>query len=164
MKHLRFIALLLLAISYDLPAQENSDILKKLEGAWYAKGKAFGMSADINMTWEPVLQSKFMRINYRMDMQASDGKVRVFEGTALYQPNGDKGYRATWFDSGGEMHPISATTDGVALTSTWGTPDTKLGKTIYAFKDNDNVEVTDFIFRKDGTWREFNRNTLTRKK
>jgi hypothetical protein len=143
---------------------QDIDILKKLEGSWYCKGKAFRMNADINMVWESVLQGKFTRISYRMDMQAADGKIQVFEGTALYQPTPDKNYRATWFDSGGEMHPITATADGVALTSIWGTPDTKLGKTIYSFKDNDNVEVIDYIQSKDGSWREFNRNTLSRKK
>lgn len=163
MKTLRLIAILLV-LSRSLFAQDNTDVLKKLDGAWYTRGKAFGMTADINMVWEPVLQGKFSRISYRMDMQAADGKVQVFEGTALYQPTGDKTYRATWFDSGGEMHPITATTDGVELTSTWGTPETKLGKTIYSLKDNDHVEVIDFIQRKDGTWREFNRNVLARKK
>jgi hypothetical protein len=163
MKHL-LIVLLVISVACDLAAQDTSDILKKLEGAWYAKGKAFGMTADINMAWEPALQNKFMRINYRMDMQTSDGKTQVFEGTALYQPAGEKTYRATWFDSGGEMHPISATTDGMSLTSIWGTPATKLGKTIYALKENDSVEVIDYIQKKDGTWREFNRNVLMRKK
>lgn len=163
MKELRSTAILLFFTS-TLLAQDSPYILKKLEGAWYAKGKAFGMPADVQMTWEPALQNKFTRINYRMDMQGSDGKVQVFEGTALYQPTGDKNYRATWFDSGGEMHPISATSDGTTLTSTWGTPDTKLGKTIYALKENESVEVIDYIQKKDGTWREFNRNVLTRKK
>jgi hypothetical protein len=163
MKKLQLTAIFIIVVC-NLYAQDSADILKKLEGSWYARGKAFRMTADINMTWEPVLQSKFTRISYRMDMQAADGKVQVFEGTALYQLTPDKTYRATWFDSGGEMHPITATTDGVALTSIWGTPETKLGKTIYSFKDNDNVEVIDFIQGKDGTWREFNRNTLARKK
>lgn len=163
MKQLQMIAVLAFTLVLGATAQDNPDILRKLEGSWYSKGKAFGMAADINMVWEPVLQGKFTRISYRMDMQAADGKVQVFEGTALYQPAGDRIYRATWFDSGGEMHPIQATTDDVALTSIWGTPGTKLGKTVYSFKDSDNVEVVDYIQRKDGTWREFNRNVLTRK-
>jgi hypothetical protein len=116
------------------------------------------------MVWEPALLGKFTRIDYKMEMQRADGKIQVFEGTAMYQQSPDKTYRATWFDSGGEMHPISATSDGVSLTSIWGTPGTKLGRTIYSFKEKDSVEVTDFIQTKDGAWKEFNRNVLARNK
>jgi hypothetical protein len=159
MKQLLLFIILLAPVS--LSAQ---DILLKLQGSWHGKGKAFGMPAEITMTWEPALRNKFTRLNYKMEMQASDGNTQVFEGTALYQPTADNTYRATWFDSGGDMHPIAATNDGTSLTSIWGTPETKLGKTIYSFKENDSVEVTDFIQKKDGTWKEFNRNTLARVK
>jgi hypothetical protein len=164
MKRLHLTLLFAFLLCMDLSAQDNSNILKKLEGSWQAKGKAFNMPADITMVWEPALMGKFVRINYKMEMKRADGKVQVFEGTGMYQPTGDTTYRATWFDSGGEMHPIKATSDGVALTSIWGTPETKLGKTIYLFKGSDNVEVTDFIMLKDGTWKEFNRNVVARRK
>lgn len=58
------------------------------------------------------------------------------------------------------MHPITATDDGTTLTSVWGIPGKKLGKTTYSFKDEKTVEVTDYIQRKDQSWNEFSRNTF----
>ena len=98
-----------------------------------------------------------------MDMKAKDGSTQVFEGVGLYKAVNEKVYVATWFDSGGEMHPIKATSDETSLTSIWGTPDTKLGKTIYRFVDDNTVEITDFIQNKSGEWKQFNKNTVNRK-
>ncbi len=136
---------------------------KRLLGTWSAKGQAFGMPADVMMKWEPDLQGNFLLLSYRMDMRDSTGKVQVFEGKAYYKSTKEAGrFTATWFDSGGEIHPIEAVYDGMALTAFWGTPDTKTGKTIYRFVDDNTIEITDFIQRKDSEWKQFNRNTVRR--
>lgn len=134
---------------------------KRILGAWSARGKAFGMPADITMNWEPGLQNKFLQLSYRMEMRDSSGRVQTFEGKAYYQPTGTPGqYQATWFDSAGEMHPVQATYDGQTLTANWGTPATKTGKTLYRFVDDNTLEIVDYIQAKDGSWKEFNRNTV----
>jgi hypothetical protein len=97
-----------------------------------------------------------------MDMKAPDGSTQTFEGTAYYKVATDTELVATWFDSGGEMHPIKATVDGTSLTSIWGTPETKLGKTIYRFVDDNTIEITDFIQNKKGEWKQFNKNEVKR--
>ena len=134
---------------------------KRLLGTWSAKGQAFGMPADVTMKWEPDLQGRFLLLSYKMDMRDTSGKVQTFEGKALYKASKEVGkFTANWFDSGGEAHPIEAFYDGTALTSNWGTPATKMGKTIYRFVDDNTIEISDFIQRKDGEWRQFNQNTV----
>lgn len=154
---------LLIACSCSAIAQiSNHAFLQKLNGHWSADGNAFGTPAKITMSWQPSLSGKFVHLQYKMEMKGADGRVQVFEGTAFYKPVSEFEVKATWFDSGGEMHPITGTIDGTMLTSLWGTAETKLGKTTYQFLDDNKVEIVDSIKKPDGTWREFNRNTLSR--
>ncbi|NUO02382.1 MAG: HIT domain-containing protein [Saprospiraceae bacterium] len=143
----------------DLP----NSFEKRILGTWSGKGKAFGMAANITMSWEPDLQNNFLLLNYRMDMRDTSNQLQVFEGKAYYQPAESAGqFRATWFDSGGEMHPVEASYDGQILTANWGTPTTKLGRTLYRFVDDTTIEIVDYIQAKDGNWKEFNRNTVVK--
>lgn len=144
-------------------AQSSDAILRKLEGNWSASGKAFNLPAEISMSWKKSLGDKFYHLSYRMDMKAPDGSIQTFEGTAYYKVMTDSVLVATWFDSGGEMHPIKATVDGESLTAIWGTPETKLGKTIYQFVDHNTIEITDFIQNKKGEWKQFNKNSVSKK-
>lgn len=146
-----------------LDTVQLSPLEKRLLGTWSAKGQAFGMPADVTMKWEPDMQNKFLLLSYRMDMRDTAGRVQTFEGKAYYKASTEAGkFTATWFDSGGEVHPIEANYDGESLTALWGTPTTKMGKTVYRFVDDNTIEITDFIQRKDGEWRQFNRNTVRR--
>lgn len=141
---------------------QTVNFLEKLKGNWQAKGNSLGLQADINMIWVSALGGRYTQIQYKIVMHGKEGKDQLFEGTAYYKPAGENKYIATWFDSGGDMHPITATSDENALTSLWGTPETKLGKTIYKLLDNNTVEITDFIQKKDGSWQQFGKNTLSR--
>lgn len=142
---------------------QTGNFIEKLKGSWQAKGTSFGMPADIDMTWASALGGRYAQIQYKIVMHGKEGKDQLFEGTAYYKPAGENKYLATWFDSGGDMHPITATNDDTTLTSLWGTPETKMGKTVYKLLDEKSVEVTDFIQKKDGTWQQFGKNTLTKK-
>ncbi len=139
-------------------------ILTRLEGQWQSTGTSFGSPADITMIWQPTLQNAFMQINYKIVMHTPKNGDQVFEGTGLYKQDSIHHYSATWADSQGELHPITAVDDETILSSQWGVAGKKLGKTLYRFADNDTVEVVDFIQKKDGSWREFSRNIFTRKK
>jgi hypothetical protein len=141
---------------------QSVNFLEKLKGNWQAKGNSFGMPADIDMTWASALGGRYTQIQYKIVMHGKEGKDQLFEGTAYYKPAGENKYVATWFDSGGDMHPIVSTSDETTLTSLWGTPETKLGKTVYKLLDSKTVEVVDFIQKKDGSWQQFGKNTLTR--
>lgn len=153
---------ILILLSYFSNAQTSSEFLSKLAGNWSASGKAFNMPAEISMSWKKCLGDKFHHLSYRMDMKAPDGSTQTFEGTAYYKVATGMELVATWFDSGGEMHPIKATVEGESLIAIWGTPETKLGKTIYRFIDYKTVEITDFIQNKKGEWKQFNKNEVTR--
>ncbi len=149
----------------SLTAQEtklNSAFFEKIKGRWFSEGKSFGNPAEIEMVWSWTLQGKFFQINYKIAARVKN-EDQYFYGTAYYKVDSASHYSATWFDSGGEMHPITATDDGQTLTSIWGIPGKKLGKTTYSFLDENTVEITDYIFsNKQQTWKEFSRNTFRR--
>lgn len=159
MRRIRLTLLVLFLSCYSY-AQES--ILERLSGNWSAKGSAFGMPADITMNWEPALAGKFYRLQYKMIMTTQSASQSVFEGVAYYKNAKDNTYIATWFDSQGNMHPITASSDATTLTSLWGTPETQQGKTTYRLINDKEVEVTDYILRKDDTWSQFNQNMLLR--
>ena len=162
MKIIKLLSIAIMIASSTANAQ-NTNFLEKLKGAWQANGTAFGMPADVNMEWMAVLGGRFTQIQYKILMHGKDGKSQQFEGTAYYKPSGDNQYWATWFDTNGEMHPITASSNESTLTSLWGTPETKMGKTLYKLLDDKTVEVTDYIQKKDGSWQQFGKNTLIKK-
>lgn len=141
----------------------TSSILTRLKGHWQSTGTSFGNPADITMIWQPTLQNSFMQINYKIVMHTPKNGDQIFEGIGLYKQDSIHHYSATWADSQGELHPIAAVDDETILSSQWGVSGKKLGKTLYRFADNDTVEVVDYIQKKDGSWKEFSRNTFKRK-
>ena len=145
-------------------AAQNAEtgFLKKIEGAWTGKGTAMGAASSVTMEWEPALRNQFYKKSHKMIMNFK-GKEEVFEGMGLYKPLKEGGYEGTWFDSGGEMHPIKSSDDGKILTSYWGKQGEKYGKTEYEFIDEKTLEVRDAIQDKDGSWKQFAKNTLLRK-
>jgi len=141
-------------------AQDNfSD---KILGQWEAKGKSFGLPSETTMIWERALSGKFVRLIYRIVMHPDQGTDQIFEGEAMYKNSGVNSFTATWFDSQGAIHPITATHDESTLISLWGTPNTtSQGKTIYTLKEG-TLEVEDFIMTKDGEWKQFNKGVFNK--
>lgn len=165
MKRIQLLLPLVILLSdYSFAQITTNNILEKLNGNWIAKGSAFGMPAIIKMKWSPVLEEKFCELKYSMLMTGKDGNQMVFEGVAYYKHLSETTYTATWFDSQGNMHPITGSSDATTLTSLWGTPETQQGKTTYRLAGNNEVEVTDYVLKKDGTWNKFNHNVLVRDK
>jgi hypothetical protein len=60
------------------------------------------------------------------------------------------------------MHPLKATFTGAKLTTHWGIKGKTYGRTTYAMVDHGSVEVVDELQDKNGVWKEFSRNTLTK--
>ena len=92
-----------------------------------------------------------------------NGNEQSFEGMGLYKLMKDGSYEGTWFDSGGEMHAIKSSHDGKTLTSFWGKPGEKYGKTEYEFIDEKTIEVRDATQNKDGSWRSFATSRLVKR-
>lgn len=142
------------------PQDTEKQSLSVFYGHWNSASESFGMPSVVTMTWDQALHNRFARITYRIDMKNEKGRIVTFEGTAFYKQQKDGSYAGAWFDSNGEIHPIAATLDSNTLTSIWGTKETKLGKTIYRLIDEHTVEIVDWILKKDGTWKEFNRSIV----
>ena len=141
-------------------AQSTEPLVNRFSGIWRGEGKAFGMTARLDMKWEQVLENKFVRLSLRNEMQNANGQKRVFEGHAYYQPVGavtDGKYEARWFDSRGVSFHIKAQTEGDTLVAFWGSPETEQGKSVYQVVGPGKMEVVDSVRQKDGTWREFGR-------
>jgi hypothetical protein len=160
----KIIPFILLLTTWIAEAQvPSSNFLEKLKGTYQAAGTSFNMPADIEMTWASTLGGRYSQLQYKILMHRKDGKDQLFEGTAFYKPSGENTFKATWFDSNGSMHPITATNDENTLTSLWGTPETEMGKTTYKVVDDKTVEVTDFVLKKDGSWQLFNKSLLVKR-
>jgi hypothetical protein len=141
--------------------QVSQPFIVQLLGNWNGKGNSFGKVADINFSCKEALDKHFFLVNYKLVMHVSDTSSQRFEGLAFYQHTKENEYTGTWFDNGGEVHPIIASDNGKELIATWGFHGKKLGKTIYSLKNNHTLEIIDYIFKnKDQVWVEFNRNIV----
>ncbi len=143
------------------PPTAPPTLLDRLTGHWSGSGRVTGLESSIEMAWEPVVGARFVRLTFRNTM-ATAGAPRVFEGHAYYRATASDSLTGTWFDSRGLVLPIVATATGSALESTWGTPDTEQGRTIYRLVGADSLELIDSVRTKTGM-REFGRSALRRK-
>lgn len=152
----------LLLFGTGLEAAPNDNFLNRLAGTWEGDGKALGMPAHLQMKWEWVLGSKFLRLSLKNEMRNATGQVQVFEGHAYYHSPGDGKYEGKWFDSRGVSFSITGETDGDALIALWSNPQER-GRSIYRFLEARKLEVVDSVQQKDGTWKEFGRFVVIRR-
>ncbi len=164
MKRAMFAALTILTL-LAAPAEAGKDaersIFELFHGKWQSNGPAFGAPAQSRMAWAPTLDGKYFRLDYRIEMQASEGPVSVFQGVAYYRDTGDDVVNAFWADNSGDLHPIAAERDHNALIAHWGVEGAKQGRTRYELLSTGEFEVTDWIKTADG-WRRFNHTIFVR--
>ena len=144
------------------PKLLSPGLLSRFVGTWKGEGKITGLDSRIVMSWENVLDGKFVKLSFRNEMTKKNGGTQVFEAHAYYKAIDEQKYKGTWFDSGGGLHPLDASLEGNAMNTLWGTEETTLGRTVYRLVDEKKMEVVDYIRSKDGTWREFGRAIYTR--
>ncbi len=138
-------------------AFETTSFLRTLAGGWIGFGTVMKREAHVELTITPVLGGRFVRLHW-INSGGKDGRD-LFEGMAIYEERPDETYAATWWDSLGARHPVTATVEGAALTALWG----ERGRTSYRLLDSGELEVTDSVKRPDASWAEFGRSTLKRK-
>ncbi len=143
------------------PAPAAAAMLARLAGAWTGTGVILGQASKVEMQWTSVLDGRFVRLTFTSHI-GPPPKTQRFEGHAYYAVGESGRVGATWFDSSGLTRPIAARVEAAALVSAWDTPDTELGETTYRLVSDHEIEVVDRVRRKDGTWREFGRSTLSR--
>jgi hypothetical protein len=134
----------------------------RLVGVWTGTGTVLKQPASVQLEWVWALDRQFLKLTFGNDMGPA-GQQHRFEGHAYYRAVGEGRYRGTWFDSSGAIRPIDARIDGDALVSRWGTAETEEGETTYRLLGQDSMEIVDRVKRKDGTWRDFGKTTLTRR-
>jgi hypothetical protein len=160
-------SLLLLLLSLVLPpafAEESAAaaFFGKLAGEWQGTGEVSAMAADMRMTWEPVLDGRFLRLTMDNRMTGAEGKTWHFKSQAYYRIEKDGTITGTWFDSRGITQPLAGGVEQDAMTIQWGTEAIERGRSHYRLSA-DALEVTDEVLTKEGEWRTFGRTRLTRK-
>lgn len=155
-------AAILLAVSASGAAAASAETFAPLIGAWRAEGTSFGKPAKSRMVWRSVLDGKAVQIDYEITLTLAPGEQR-FAGAGHFVATDASSYRGYWVDTGPELFPIEGTIGGGAFTSIWGVAGQKRGKTVYRVIGPTQVEVIDWLEQKDGSWREFNRATFTRR-
>ena len=148
---------LLLALVLALQATVDP-MLSRLVGRWSGTGTVLNQPSRIEMSWSAELGGQFVRLTFRNEMPKS-----LFEGHAYYRALGEGRYRGMWFDSSGMFRPLEARSDGDALISKWGTPDTEEGETTYRLLPDGRMDVVDRVKGKDGTWRQFGQSGLMKR-
>ena len=139
------------------PPSDTPSLLRALAGGWIGSGTVMKREAHVELELQPVLGGR----SYRLAWTNSGGKDgrELFEGLAIYEEKADGTLVATWWDSQGARHAVTATADAKALTALWG----ERGRTVYRLLDTGELEVTDSVKRPDGSWSEFGRTRLKRK-
>jgi hypothetical protein len=138
-------------------APKSGGFPRALEGAWIGSGTVQSREAHVELSVARVLGGRFVRLDWRNN-GGRDGR-QLFEGFALYEERPDGTLAATWWDSQGARHAVSASVEGAALTALWG----ERGRTVYRLLDTGELEVTDSIKGPAGSFTEFGRTTLKRK-
>lgn len=154
---------LFLVLTPRLQARSGDAFLDRFQGTWQGDGKSFGRPASLHMTWEWVLEGKFLRLSLKSESKSAAGEIQAFEGHAYYQAAGDGKYEGKWFDSRGESFPINGSAEGASLIALWGAPGKEQGKSVYRFLDAAKLEVVDSVKQTNGTWKEFGRFVVVRK-
>lgn len=139
------------------PAPVDSSFLSRLQGGWIGEGQLMKRGSHVELTVAPLLGRPLFSLNWR-NVVASDPR-NLFEGIAIYEDKGRGEFAATWWDSGGARHAITATATDSTLTALWG----DRGRTTYSLLTSGDLEVIDSTKRADGTWAEFGRATLKKK-
>lgn len=147
-----------LLFSSLLAASQTSSPLAGFLGEWNGLGKMFERETAVNLSWAPTLDGKFTRISV-VYQSRDDNQPFRFEGVGYYRADGT-GFSGTWFDSQGNMHPLTARLQDETLTTSWGSASTELGQSVYRLLENGSLEVIDSVQNEAGDWREFARVVL----
>jgi hypothetical protein len=138
-------------------ASEKTSFLRTLQGGWIGTGSVLKREAHVELAVAPVLGGRFVRLQWTNN-GGKDGREQ-FEGLAIYEERPDGTLTATWWDSQGARHAVTASVEGQALTALWG----ERGRTLYRLLETGALEITDSVKGPDGSWSEFGRSTLKRK-
>jgi hypothetical protein len=105
-------------------------------GAWLGSGTLWGKPAAIQLQWKRTLAGKVVSLEF--DVSDPGPHKPLFAGHDMCQSG-----QGTWHDTNGAVYC------GV------GAARRAHGKAVYSVRTGGEVEITDFVRNKDGSWREF---------
>jgi len=144
----------------DAPAAQA--IFGRLAGEWRGTGDVSGMTGDMRMRWEPVLDGQFHRLTFENQLKGAGGEFWPFKAQAFYRVAKDGSVTGQWFDSRGLNLPLAGRAEADTLTIDWGDESSpERGRSTYRLVTG-ALEVTDEVYGKDGTLAVFGRTRLTR--
>ena len=95
-KYLSLVIVAIVALSSLALAQtskvDKNGFLSRFVGTWKGEGKITGLDARIVMSWENVLDGKFIRLSFRNEMRKKDGGMQVFDAYAYYKAIDEQKY------------------------------------------------------------------------
>lgn len=159
----RRVAAALLAALAAWPAVAQAPaFFERLAGEWRGTGEVSGMSGDMRMHWEPVLDGQFQRLSMDNSLVGKDGATWHFKAQGYYRVASDGSVTGQWFDSRGFNLPLAGRVEADTMTIDWGTESSpERGRSTYRLTA-DALEVTDEVYGKDGALAVFGRTRLVR--
>lgn len=142
----------LIGFSHSAVPEPQPIIEKLLSQSWTGSGTLMGAKADFEMRWSPLLNGKFLQLQFKNERTSADGTKMVFEAVGMYKIT-DGRVEGTWFDGRGVTLPLSGEVTDTQLVIFWGTPDIEQGKTVYSLADS-QIRVTDYILT-EGEYKQF---------
>ena len=149
------IAFGILAALTALPAIAQTP--KDLIGDWAASCDAWGTDARCTLEWAEGLHPDHLTITYNISSASDGGEIFTGQGVYRISETGLEGY---WADSGGAIHPLSASWDGGTLVTHWGRAGHDQGRSRYTLTET-GLRVTDWALTETG-WQQFMQADYTR--
>ncbi len=137
-------------------AGDEGALLSLFVGEWRSDREALGVEAESLMTWQPTLDGRFVRLDYKIMMAQ-----HTFQGVAYYRTGAADPSQAFWADNSGGLYPIVVKHDGNALVANWGATSGKQGRTRYELLTENKMAVTDWV-KTPKSWRQFNQNVFVK--
>ena len=129
-------------------AQSDLDrVLATLEGSWEGEGELLDRPATFAMTWERVLDGRFLRLEFRNAFTDVDPIQPVLESHAYYLLDGPA-LTGQWMDSRGVILALKAEVVGSTLVTYWSGEES--GRTEYRVLGEDALEVIDYVQAEGG--------------
>ena len=113
---------------------------------------AFGTAAICRSSWTAGKHKSHVIQEYSIN---TEGGAQMFAGRGLYRLADNGKVTGFWEDSQGSIHPLTGTWDGSILKVNWGSEDTELGRSAYAFGPQGGMTSTDWVLREDKQWHQF---------
>ncbi|MDH4049912.1 MAG: hypothetical protein OEV63_17485 [Gammaproteobacteria bacterium] len=164
---MKTITLLLLIVSGTFSAFSASKALAAhplefLHGTWEGTGTTSGIASTVRFNWGPALGGRYTSLQIHNRMRGENDLEYLFEGIGYYQPSNEQTLTGVWVDNQGDILPILATLEEQTLIATWGSEDSKQGRSEYRLLPDGTLEAIDSIRNDRGEWREFGRARLVR--